>query len=298
MKRFNTRFTAYLAALLLLMVPLIGHTQAAPNWYLGHGSPASAGTATDDNVVAMLVKFIGATGVTFNDAQLAIEADSNFTFISGITGTLVANTSLECPVSGALGGVLDVSNAACNTFGEIADMINASGDFLAVLVNARRTEIANARLLAIGTADLTKPEGFQVLYDTTTALSTSATLFPGDMETNMARWLSGPQGPLLANPFRGTWTALYHAHGYSTWNTTSVTEIVSIESNNSEDGGRETVKVLYAVAGGATGTDKDYSPNVMWKGNPHSKVQIRNTCTATMSAQNLYAYGEVYSLTP
>ncbi len=291
MTRFNRRFTAYLATLLLLMIPLIGQGHMSPVNFVGSGTPAVGGTGADDTQVAALIKFIGQTGVLRDSGLVEIAADGNIILTSGAQGAEGADTTLECPVSGALGGIVDVSDAACDTFAEVADIINASADWVIVLVNARRADTSDNVGLDIGPLDATKPEGFQLLFDTTVSLNTSVSLFTGDMETNMARWLT-PQNTLMRNPFAGTWTALYNAHGYSTWNTTSNTQIVSIVSDNLR--GTETVRILYSVAGGATGTDKDYSPGVLFRGDVNAKVQVRNTCTATMSAQNLYAYGETY----
>jgi len=289
--RTNRRFTAYLATLLLLMLPLIGRGHMSPVNFVGSGTPAVGGTGADDTQVAALIKFIGHTGVLRDSGLVEIAADGNIVLTSGAQGAEAADTTLECPVSGALGGIVDVSDAACDTFAEVADVINASADWVIVLVNARRADTSDDVGLDIGPLDATKPEGFQMQFDTTVSLNTSVSLFTGDMETNMARWLT-PQNTLMRNPFAGTWTALYNAHGYSTWNTTSNTQIVSIVSDNLR--GTETVRVLYSVAGGATGTDKDYSPGVLFRGDVNAKVQIRNICTATMSAQNLYAYGETY----
>jgi len=292
MKRlFNFRFAAYLATLLLLLCPMIGQSQMHPISFVGSGTPAVGGTGADDSQVAMLIKFIGQTGVLRDSGEVAVEAGGELTFISGPQAAMIADTTLECPIAGALGGVIDVTNGACNTMGEVVDIINGSADWVAVLVNARRADSSNNTLFAVATADATQPEGLQTLFDTTVSLDTSVSLFPGDMETNMARWLT-PQNTLMRNPFAGTWTALYNAHGYSTWNTTSNTQIVSIISDNLR--GTETVRVLYATPGGATGTDRDYSPGVMFRGDVGAKVQIRNTCTATMSVQVLYAYGEIY----
>ena len=292
MKRlFNFRFTAYLATLLLLLCPLIGTGHMHPVNFVGSGTPAVGGTGADDTQVAMLIKFIGHTGVLMDSGTVEIAADGNIILKSGAQGAEAADLTLECPVSAPLGGIIDVSDAACNTMGEVVDICNASAAWVCVLVNARRADTSDDVGLDIGPLDATKPEGFQMQFDTTVSLNTSVSLFTGDFETNIARWLT-PQNTLRGNPFAGTWTALYNAHGYSTWNTTSNTQIVSIISDNIR--GTETVRVLYATPGGATGTDKDYSPGVLFRGDVGAKVQIRNTCTATMSAQVLYAYGETY----
>ena len=293
MKRlFNFRFTAYLAALLLLMVPLIGQSHMSPVNFVGSGTPAVGGTGADDTQVLVLIKFIGSTGVLMDSGTVEVEADGDMVFLSGAQGAEAADLTLECPVTAApLDGIIDTQHADCNTLGEVVDIINGSAAWAAVLINGRRTDTSDDVMLDIGPLDATKPEGFQVLADTTVIINTSVSLFTGDMETNMARWLT-PQNTLMRNPFAGTWTALYNAHGFSTWNTTSNTQIVSIVSDNLR--GTETVRILYSVAGGATGTDKDYSPGVLFRGDVNGKVQIRNVCTATMSAQNLYAYGETY----
>src|SRR5687767_6845145 len=75
--------------------------------------------SADDTDTAMLIKFVGpSTGstTTMNSGKVEVAVTtSDITFTSGAAGSEAADTSLECPVSGALGGIIDVSNAACNT---------------------------------------------------------------------------------------------------------------------------------------------------------------------------------------
>src|SRR5688572_9745719 len=82
-----------------------------------------------DTEPLIAIKYVGTAVVT---TSVAVEADGNLTFVEGGA----AHDGFECPVSAPLGGVIDVSDTACDTWGEVVDIINndADGVFKAVLV--------------------------------------------------------------------------------------------------------------------------------------------------------------------
>jgi hypothetical protein len=88
-------------------------------------------------------------------AKVAVEADGNLTF----TVAGAAYAGFECPFSGALGGVLDVSDAECNTVGEVVQIINstptnfATGYFRAAMVNALATDVVSTQAWLADAAD-------------------------------------------------------------------------------------------------------------------------------------------------
>jgi hypothetical protein len=94
---------------------------------------------------------------------------------TGTTLTFVVNgaayTGFECPVSGALGGIIDTSNAACDTAGEVVDIINATatsfstGYFRAVIGAGLRTSTSNATMVTdAADTEVTTPKGEVIFW--------------------------------------------------------------------------------------------------------------------------------------
>lgn len=113
--------------------------------------------ATADNSPALVIKYFpgpgqGSGAIT---ATVAVEADGNLTFTVGGA----AYAGFECPFAGALGGVLDVSNAECNTVGEVVQIINstptsfATGYFRAAMVAALASDVVSTQAWLADAAD-------------------------------------------------------------------------------------------------------------------------------------------------
>src|SRR5512143_2064090 len=68
--------------------------------------PLSAVTVAADADPLLYIKYVG----TGDSAQVTVAATALTFTLNG-----AAYTGFECPVSGALGGIIDTSNAACNT---------------------------------------------------------------------------------------------------------------------------------------------------------------------------------------
>jgi hypothetical protein len=207
---------------------------------------------TDDTGIAMLVRYVGSN----TSATVAVDAGTgDLTFQVG--GSAV--TTFECPVSGALGGIIDVSNAACDTMGEVVDTINgncstctAPGDFRAVLVDSLRSDTSTDAIVTIGATQVTRTDGLQLNIDTSTVFLDSRALVPN--RTNIAGYLGGPPNyPLLENPFGGLQANVRYYSVTSTYGSgTSLVSFVAVKPSN-KSAGSETTRNLYGPqAAGAT----------------------------------------------
>jgi hypothetical protein len=148
------------AVLALLALPVVAAAQPASGYVIPvKVDPVSTviPLATGDNSPALVIKYFptqtaGSAGVT---ATVAVEADGNLTF----TVAGAAYAGFECPFAGALGGVLDVSNAECNTVGEVVQIINstpitfATGYFRAAMVASLATDIVSTQAWLADAAD-------------------------------------------------------------------------------------------------------------------------------------------------
>lgn len=235
----------------------------------------------------LVVKYIGSSAI----AKLAVDASTgDLTFTQGAVGT-ETDTTLECPVSGALGGVIDVSNAACDTLGEVVDIINASTDWRAVIVDGLRADSANNTLITLAAdAGVQAPGGLGLLNDGTVSLTMTRALT--DKRT-MASYLGGGN-TLLVNPFRGERTVAYQFSATTTYSSgTSTLQVISVKPDIRN--GSETATVVWSAAGGATtvlGT-LNFQPFGIF-GRKDEKLLVRVLNSAVMTAATGNAYGNEY----
>ena len=134
-----------------------------------HIVPVSATMLAADTSPMFYIKFVGAPGTGTTATTTVAVTTTSLTFV--YNGA--AYTGFECPVSGALGGVIDTSNAACDTLGEVVDTINSDrgtttslGKFRAVIGAGLRSDASNATMLAdAADSEVTTPNGEIVYWD-------------------------------------------------------------------------------------------------------------------------------------
>jgi len=210
-------------------------------------------TALDTNE-AVLVKFAGANSF----AKLAVaDATGDLTFTQDDVDGTTASTELECPVSGALGGIIDVSDAACDTMGEVLDVINKSASWRAVLLGALAADTSNNALVLLAASQgVQKADGLILLGESTVTFEVTIALTQFKKAQD---YLGGRAVPGLAlvpfkNPFDQYQAALEFATLASTYGSgTSSIEVYSVVGKFSPDRTyTEVATKIYSVAGGAT----------------------------------------------
>lgn len=250
----------------------------------------------DDTGIAMLVRYVGSA----TSATVAVDAGTgDLTF----QVSAAAYTGFECPVSGALGGVIDVSDAACNTLGEVVDTINGnctgcSSDFRAVLIDSLRTDLSTDTLVTIGATQVTRTDGLQLNIDTSVALLDSRALVPN--RTDISGYLGGAaQGfRLLENPNMGQWPFLRWFEGYSTYGAgTSLFSAYSVKPSNKKAGAETVTQIWGPEAMGATTANKQFTywQNNLLPGRKDTKIVVRFVNSTAMASTGGFASGEVRS---
>lgn len=286
--RFLTILLAAIVAVAVLF-PAVAHAQAYT--FPLPGNSASRALTADDTSVALYCKYVG-TGA----AGYVTTSGGNIVFESPDSST--ADTTFECPVSGGLGGIIDTTNAACNTIDEVVDIINTStSNFRCFAHGALGTDSSNTRLLAA--ADVNCTEGCAIYWDTSTAFETPMVIAP-TMTT--AEWISFYLGsPTSSTPVRNPWepfqSVLFSAIGTSTYGSgTSLGEVYSVKPVNAIGGSSETVTTLWSEAGGSTTAAKTFNA---WGsfgiyGRQHEKLLFKlknsaaqSSATVTVSAQQV-----------
>jgi hypothetical protein len=263
-------------AFVLLAVPALAQTPVS-----GHISSDTAGS------VAMIVKYIG----TGSNATVAVDAatgDIEFK-VAAAADNLNIDTGSVC--AGGVAASLDVSDAQCDTFGEVVDLINASTHWRAVLVGALRTDTTNNTLTTIGATQATRADGLALYFDSAVSLTTTVALVPPGCLTDIRCYMT-PSGKLLENPFGNQQIDVRWVEGFATYATTGEFEIYSVKPSNKASGS-ENVMTLHQEVSGASGTNKQLTQFQYYGvlGRPHDKVLVRITTTGASSAYNLHAYG-------
>lgn len=207
--------------------------------------PVSNTMLAADTSPALYIKFVGSSAIAAT-STVAVEADGNLTFV--YNGA--AYTGFECPVSGALGGVIDVSDAACDTLGEVVDIINADtspGAFRAVIAAGLRSDSSNDSFLAdAADTEVTTPNGEIVYWDSSILDDHEVGLW--DYSIGARAFLNGTQLP--KNPFADRDTVLLYSSETIT-NAGNLTDyyVYAVRENYVVGGtGSETVRVMYLEA--------------------------------------------------
>lgn len=223
--------------------------QVAPFNY----TPVAQITTAVNTEPALYVKYFGPGGNT-STTTLAVETDGNLTFV--VNGA--AYTGFECPVSGALGGVIDVSDTACDTAGEVVDIINATattfstGYFRAVIgAGARADVIDGAYKDLAASTNVDRPQGQTVFWESATLDDSQVGLW--DANLGIQNWINGPK--LGKNPFADRDSVLLYAHeNITNAGTVGNFEVhCTVESYNpGSTPGSEVDTVIYLEAGAAT----------------------------------------------
>lgn len=266
--------------------------------------------------VAFLIKYTG----TQNKGIVDVAANGDITLKHGVTGSEVVDTTVECDssiaASGSRSGIIDVSDSACDTVGEVMNIINSqSTNWVIVPIDALLSDDLNAggsgALVTITGSSASVMDGLALVWDTATRFASTIALLPPEAR-KIRYYLSGvpstgtPGTGLKPNPYAGLRTVVGAANATSTYGSGSSSYRISQEVPlyNKSGTSTSTITVLYGdIAGGATTVNKTYiapTDNYRIMGDDGAKVVLKLTNTAAMTAITHFAQGVVYNarLTP
>lgn len=294
MKTFLKKFAAVgLAALLALgVLPTLVGAQS----FGGPVNPfktveaAGGGFGAISTDTAILIRYVGpgvATAPTVAVASGSITLKTNG----------AADTSTECPVSGPLGGIIDLTNAACDTLGEVVDAINAPGsNWRAVILDGLRSDTSNGMFttFADSATDVSSVNGRAIFWLTT---AFHAQTFSVTSQRGLGAYVDAKTGNLNLDPFKNNRpqllgvTAQYTGTGASTLNIYSVRDTY----NPTTRAGTQVVTTLYSSPGAATTVQ--FTPTLSSYGilgNWGEHIIVRYQAATTYTAGNISAYGLNY----
>lgn len=253
--------------------------------------PTGNSITADDTDVAMIVKYIGSSA----SADVAVAAGGDLTF----RDNAVADATFECPVSGALGGIIDVSDAACDTMGEVVDIVNASANWRVVLIDALRSDSSNDTIKTISATEATTAKGLVLNFDTDVAFMVSVSLLPFEYRDSIMPYLEGVQSGNAwnQNPFSGTQSRARLATGFSTYGSgTSLWEVHCRKPKFAQAGSETVVKRWTTAAGATTVRDTldavDWGEGVLCDQDAVPLVRIKNSAAA--ATVQLTAHGAMW----
>ncbi len=134
-------------------------------------TPVSRARAAADIEPALVIKYFPPKGQSaFTGTTTVATAATSLAFV--VNGA--AYSGFEAPVSGALGGVIDMTDASANTLGEVVDVINSTpttfstGYFRAAIVAGLRSDVTSTLAFVADAADtdVTTPGGEVIYWDT------------------------------------------------------------------------------------------------------------------------------------
>lgn len=152
----------------LTLALALGNFTSAPvqaqvgNVQVGYDVGAYVSGVTTSGSVPVLIRYIGNSP---QGGTVTVSSIGDITLKTGAVGGSTADLTTECPVSGALGGIIDVSDAACNTLGEVVDAINASPNWRAVIQDGLRSDSADDDLYDLSETAAAAPEGLPLYQD-------------------------------------------------------------------------------------------------------------------------------------
>lgn len=294
MKTLIRTILAALAVLVIVATPSHAQVPWPQAWLDGEADANSYG---DDSNVVFLIKYIG----TSASGKIEVEADGDIVFTSGAQGSEAADTTLECPVSGALGGIIDVSDSACDTFLEVINIINdPDSDWRAVLLDALAADGANDTLLVTTSQQANSVTGLALKADTDVALESGR--YMTDLR-DLSDYMTDPSYTVLKSNWgvgagrRVNLLSAYTVSTYGSGNSFLTCYSVKREFNSVSGALTETAVQMFTQANGATTVGKSFDASIFGPYGLLSKkgdgilCQIDNS--AALASTTLTTYGLV-----
>jgi hypothetical protein len=291
------KLTLALAALVLSMLavaPPVVAQEFRDITPIGHALTA------DDSDTAMLIKYHGTSAA----AYVTVSAAGDLTFEVGDTSTVA--TDLECDASiaatGSRNGVYDVSVAACDTLGEVCDLINSqSNSWACVILDGLRSDqpgpSGTGFILAASDQATKVTGGYAVKWDTSAKWTSTIAMVPPEYREIEAYYrYNGSTKNFNTKLWDGRWTAFSAAATTTYGSGTSTFALTSVDQTISPTAGvsAESSKTIFTASGGATTAEKVFLTNFLPYGIPlraNMKPLARVTNSAAMSSSSLYVTG-------
>jgi len=299
MKTFKT----YLIAAALVATSVSAFAQDPGNLYssalitLGNKAFSVApNVAADDQNQAILVRAIR-SGRSFD---VYTTTANNFSFFTDVAGSVLDTTinvqSGGLATCGATAGKLDVTDADCDTVGELLDHINASANWRAVSLDSLRSDsVATAAFL--GTLTLQQANGMDgvaVKWITASKLVTIRALLPPGFRS-MQKYLNPVSLDLIREPHNGYRTLVFKLSQSSAFTTTPTLQVQGVHqfgTTGQRAGVADVVNLYFQDVTAATGVAKvfDFTGGFALVGGLDEKIVVRVTGATVFTTERVQGY--------
>lgn len=300
----NTK--TYLALLLGLVFATPAFAQARREVNVLGISDSSSAVDLD---VALYVKYVG-TAAPSTTTTVAVASNGDITLT--VAGT--DDVSVRCPFGGTA-GIIDVSDAECNTFGEVIDAINRSGNWIAAPRTVLRSDSSDDTLATLSAStNVLNVGGAGLLRDTDVAKNFTVALNTKGNGNDIRDFVSGTSGTqassLRGNPLKESRQKLFGITANATFGsgTNTITVYGVARDFNVPKGTSviaptaaatavysEVVRTIWTEAGAATTVEftRRFFEVDGLDGNPGEQILVREATSAssTPSAGYLAASG-------
>lgn len=252
---------------------------------------ASPSLGADDKSIALLIQYVGPS----QSGTVEVDANGDLLFKSGAVGAEAADTTVGLPT---LNGTIDVSDAAALLMGQVVDNINASANWVAVMVDSIRGDDTTAKgattaaFLVISASQAKVKGGLKINWDTSTAWRDRVLLAPSDFRNKIEVYKTGYSEVDQAFPFKGYGATIKEAYWVNTYG--SGTSDLTIYAENAGETANPAVasQVVYKQASGATtvAVNKEFEGGLRFERGKRVVVAIDNS--AAQSVVQLNVVGE------
>lgn len=268
------RFRIFAFGLALLLFSSLAPAQSSYLTALGRyvdGEVVSFNQTAEDGDIALFVRYVGTTVGT---NTVAVAAGGDIAFVEDSSADTTIGTC------GATPGTLDVSNTACDTLGEVVDLINSSANWVAVIHAGLRTDTSTDYLATLSATDAGLVEGVSLYWDSDVAnIVTHVVSDVSSLEDYVG---NDRTGDLLSNPWRGTRANLVELLYTINFGTAGSLTIYSVDVDNRA--GSETVTTIFGAQAATDNSETlfDRKPFGVF-GRKDEKLIVRFSDTGTVA---------------
>ena len=253
---------------------------------LGPGDFRAANPAAvaDDTSVALIVKYVG----TSVSGTVEVDSNGDILFKDGALSSETASAEVDANTD----GTIDVSVAAENTISEALNLINASGNWVAVAVDAVGSDTigGSQTLLVVAATQAKVKAGIKLYWDTTARLGGTVLFAPKVLRDSIEPYQNTASSVDNMLPFKGNAARVNRLKITSTYGSgSSVNQLISDPDPTADNS-----VVVFSGAGGATTVEKDNDfREAPFEGELNERMLGRVVNSAAAATVLVYAQGEI-----
>lgn len=249
---------------------------------------ASPSLGADDKSIALLVQYVG----TSQSGTVEVNATGDILFKHGAVGSEAADTTVGLPT---LDGTIDVQDASALLIGQVVDNINASANWVAVMVDSIRGDDTTAKgATTIGFLDEGPNQakikgGLPVYWDTSLAWRDRVLVAPAAFRNKIEVYKTSSDGVDQAFPFKGYGATLKEVDWRSTYGSGDSFLRIYAEPATATDNVAIALRQVYEQASGATTVlvNKEFESGLRLERNARVLVAIDNSAAQSVVTLNV-----------